>query len=494
MKKIFALLFGAFGLAACAGTDGYDVGQAEPTPTVDYIASVDPYGAEHKDMFLSQLTMNYRSYAVYNARVSGYPDIGELFAQKAVSAFSGETPMPESLDSWNITDQNARFELQNGCQDLMNALQNDATIDKPKLAAEAQAKFDCWLTAAASGQLETADECRTRFANAIAAINGNGGILEDDDRLEERVPEPAPDSGFGAADRYPNTAELGLLTDTKRTRDGIVIVNNINVPNDLIRPAPVHPVVFNQNIYGGARIGTGCAEDDGVCESDGEIGGEMVSRDEFINMMMALRNEIQEINRRLDSAPGGGIATVKVQQIPAPSEPRQRIVEEIFEVRFDFNKAEIMPEYRDVVRKLAETAKENKNVKISVVGHTDTVGSDAYNYALGGRRAENVKKMLVDQGIPATSIIAVSSGKNDLKVSTGKNVKNAENRRVRVVKEVRYMEQPKQEKLPDPIVEVLTESTKTATLSPGMPDPVKETDGDFVGEETGGGTDGTSAE
>jgi outer membrane protein OmpA-like peptidoglycan-associated protein len=393
--------------------------------------------------------MNYRSYAVYNATVSGYPDIGEMFAQKAVSSFSGETPMPESLDSWNIPDKDERFALQNACQELLNALQNDASVEKPKLAAEAQAKFDCWLSSAASAQTDTARECRNRFENAMMAINGNGGVVEDGKVLES-VPEQQPSTGFDNADDYPSTAELSALTDTKRTREGVVIVNNINVPRDLIRPAPVHPVVFNQNIY---SSGNGVESVDGDGEKAEPIGNELVSRDEFINMMMALRNEIQEINKRLDNLPKGDTAIIKVQQVP--SEPKQRIMEEIFEVHFDFNKANIKPEYEPVIKKLAATARENKNVKISVVGHTDTVGSDSYNYALGGRRAETVKQMLIQQGIPASSIIVVSSGKNDLKVPTGKNVKNAENRRARVVKEIRYMEEPAK-----PSIEVKTTQAK----------------------------------
>ena len=123
-------------------------------------------------------------------------------------------------------------------------------------------------------------------------------------------------------------------------------------------------------------------------------------------------------------------------------------MEEIFEIRFDFDKAIIKPEYEDIIRKLAATTQANKNVKVSVVGHTDTVGSDAYNYALGGRRAEAVQKMLIEYGIPSAQIVAVSAGKEDLKVWTPDNTPNAENRRVRVVKETQYLEQPE----PTPII------------------------------------------
>ena len=131
-------------------------------------------------------------------------------------------------------------------------------------------------------------------------------------------------------------------------------------------------------------------------------------------------------------------AVIKVQQIPL--EPTQHVMEEIFEVHFDFNKAIIKPEYASLIRELADATQANKNIKVSVVGHTDTAGSNSYNYALGGRRAEAVQRMLISNGIPASQIVAVSAGEEDLKVLTADGVPNAENRRVRVVKETHYEE------------------------------------------------------
>ncbi|MBQ8041741.1 MAG: OmpA family protein, partial [Alphaproteobacteria bacterium] len=116
---------------------------------------------------------------------------------------------------------------------------------------------------------------------------------------------------------------------------------------------------------------------------------------------------------------------------------------EVFEIRFDFNKATIKPEYQELIQQLVAATQENKNIKISVVGHTDTSGTTNYNYALGGRRADAVQKMLIKYGIPASQIVAVSAGEEDLAVPTPDNTPNAANRRVRVVKEVHYTEEPK---------------------------------------------------
>ena len=100
----------AIALCACARDNG-DVAYDVSTPTVDYVESLDVYSAPHKDSFLNQLAMNYRSYAIYNARTSGYPEMGELFAQKAVAAFSGELPFPETMENWPVDDEQTAFEL-----------------------------------------------------------------------------------------------------------------------------------------------------------------------------------------------------------------------------------------------------------------------------------------------------------------------------------------------------------------------------------------------
>ncbi len=466
MSRVLAIM-SVMALGACAGSDN-DNNYYAPiaTPTVDYIESLDVYTAPHKDSFLNQLAMNYRSYAIYNARTSGYPDIGEQFAQKAVAAFSGELPFPETLNNWPINDTNALFELQNAYTALMDQLKNDASDNNPELAAEAQAKFDCWLSAAASGQDATANECRARFNRALTALRDcKGGKVVSSmaqnaarhDAATTKSTEKRRETAY-----YPETRDMNAMTAATATpaREGIIIVNNVNIPENLITTVPVpvasqaaQPIVFNQNIYGGDKtvsnsnnsVGNSqCVDDECVelvpDEQIPTLGEEVVSRDEFINMMMAMRSELAAINARLDKiqASAGEKTMIKVQQIPL--EPKQHVMEEIFEIRFDFNKATIKPEYEELIYKLATATQNNKNIKVSVVGHTDTMGSKNYNYALGGRRAEAVQNMLVKYGIPASQIVAVSAGEEGLKVPTPDGVANAENRRVRVVKEVHYTE------------------------------------------------------
>ena len=527
------MLAGVVTLAACArsGADMTEYTGVVATPTVDYVEALDVYSAPHKDSFLNQLAMNYRSYAIYNARTSGYAEMGELFANKAVAAFSGEVPFPESLENWPVENEQESFELYTAYNDLMDQLKNDATYSNPKLAAEAQAKFDCWVSAAASGQVATANQCRDRFNKALVALRDcQGGRV-----LEKTTPTVVAEETMTvetttqrtAGQYYPDTRNMKSVRGAGAAREGVIIVNNVNVPEHLINPVPVQPMVFNQNIYGGDKsfsksesdnsvnnsgnrlMVADCPNGDSDCVAKHEcnhgdkdcpaaptvavvvtekvqpeqkcpacaecptctecqqcqecqkcpdcspnlscpepepipmIGEELVSREEFINMMMAMRAELAAINSRLDQiqAAQGEKTMIKVQQIPL--EPTQHVMEEVFEIRFDLNKATIKPEYQELIKQLVDATQENKNIKISVVGHTDTSGNPNYNYALGGRRAEAVQKLLIKYGIPASQIVAVSAGEQDLAVPTPDNTMNAENRRVRVVKEVHYTEQPK---------------------------------------------------
>ena len=74
-----------------------------------------------------------------------------------------------------------------------------------------------------------------------------------------------------------------------------------------------------------------------------------------------------------------------------------------------------------------------KVTKLEVTGHTDTVGSDAYNMRLSRRRAESVAAELEKQGVPSSEIAIFAKGKRDLLVPTADGVKEPQNRRVQIV-------------------------------------------------------------
>jgi outer membrane protein OmpA-like peptidoglycan-associated protein len=98
---------------------------------------------------------------------------------------------------------------------------------------------------------------------------------------------------------------------------------------------------------------------------------------------------------------------------------------------FDFNKATFQTESYTELNKLEAMLRQNANVKVEIGGHTDAVGSLAYNLFLSRKRAEAVKDYLVKKGIDARRIKAVGYGKSKPLVSNDDEEDGREiNRRV----------------------------------------------------------------
>jgi outer membrane protein OmpA-like peptidoglycan-associated protein len=104
------------------------------------------------------------------------------------------------------------------------------------------------------------------------------------------------------------------------------------------------------------------------------------------------------------------------------------------EINFDYNSAEISAKSLTSVQALGRALSnaELKGSTFVVAGHTDAAGGEVYNQELSERRAESIKKYLVDKyGITGTDLVTVGYGKSKLK---DPNQPMAEsNRRVQVV-------------------------------------------------------------
>lgn len=97
---------------------------------------------------------------------------------------------------------------------------------------------------------------------------------------------------------------------------------------------------------------------------------------------------------------------------------------------FDFDKSSLKPEGQAALDKLAVGIKGIKLEVVIAVGNTDSVGTDAYNMALGQRRAQSVKAYLVAKGIDASRIYTESKGKSNPVASNATAEGRAKNRRV----------------------------------------------------------------
>jgi outer membrane protein OmpA-like peptidoglycan-associated protein len=101
-------------------------------------------------------------------------------------------------------------------------------------------------------------------------------------------------------------------------------------------------------------------------------------------------------------------------------------------IRFDFDKANIKPEYRDILNRIAGIIMTLKGYTIAVYGYTDDIGTQAYNLQLSQRRAEAVRDFLVHAGISANVMSTKGFGKSDPRVPGESEQARASNRRVEI--------------------------------------------------------------
>jgi outer membrane protein OmpA-like peptidoglycan-associated protein len=110
----------------------------------------------------------------------------------------------------------------------------------------------------------------------------------------------------------------------------------------------------------------------------------------------------------------------------APPAPKQ------FIIFFGFNKCNITAEADAVLSEAASAAKSTGAASVKIVGHTDTVGSAAYNQKLSECRANAAKANLVGKGVSDGAISTSGKGESELMVQTGDGVKEPQNRRATV--------------------------------------------------------------
>jgi peptidoglycan-associated lipoprotein len=96
---------------------------------------------------------------------------------------------------------------------------------------------------------------------------------------------------------------------------------------------------------------------------------------------------------------------------------------------FAFDRSDITPEAQEILARQADWLRRYPNVTVTIEGHCDERGTREYNLALGERRAQAAKNVLVANGIPASRISTISYGKERPAVPGSTEDAYAQNRR-----------------------------------------------------------------
>ncbi|HKW52821.1 MAG TPA: OmpA family protein [Stellaceae bacterium] len=152
-------------------------------------------------------------------------------------------------------------------------------------------------------------------------------------------------------------------------------------------------------------------------EDNWQAGANGVCRKQFETAMNQLENP-----RAAVTQPSADVAM-------APSAARE------FRVYFDFNQAQLGPDAQQVLQRIAQQAKQDPKLRVVVVGKADRTGSDAYNLALSQRRADAVRQLLVQAGVPEGNIDARWVGEREPPVPTAQGVREPRNRVVEIAQQ-----------------------------------------------------------
>jgi peptidoglycan-associated lipoprotein len=101
-------------------------------------------------------------------------------------------------------------------------------------------------------------------------------------------------------------------------------------------------------------------------------------------------------------------------------------------VYFDYDRAEIKPEFVGVIAASAKYLNGVQTRKVRLEGHSDERGSREYNIGLGERRAQSVRRALMLQGVRENQITTVSYGEERPAVQGSDEAAYAKNRRVQL--------------------------------------------------------------
>ncbi len=107
------------------------------------------------------------------------------------------------------------------------------------------------------------------------------------------------------------------------------------------------------------------------------------------------------------------------------------------DVSFDLNSAAIRPSMRSVLDPFANQLHDDPSARVSIVGHTDSSGSDAINDPLSVERARSVRDYLVTRGVAAAHVQIAGRGDREPIADNSTEQGRARNRRVEI-----YLREP----------------------------------------------------
>ncbi len=153
-------------------------------------------------------------------------------------------------------------------------------------------------------------------------------------------------------------------------------------------------------------------------------------RNRFIAAVEQLEDLQSVVGRNYSIAVPSGDLVAVVKAATAVSELPET---NSFTLYFSFDKTAINVASHQAIDQVVKAYRSGVPVTISLAGHTDRAGPQPYNFKLSHRRAEAVRKMLIEKGVPVQMITTQAFGEGRPHISTADGVRDEKNRRVEII-------------------------------------------------------------
>ena len=294
-------------------------------------------------------------------------------------------------------------------------------------ASQAQAEEDCCGAGGAGGDGPQQDRS-AGAANTMLSSATRAGVFE---RREANALQAEPERAPPSTVRNPRYDTDGLVASTDISSTSGEVVTNINsarathLANAIsvpVRTAYAAPLYASEDTCMGSRTfglqAMGFGVSFATTWQDRQCRRIKNARQLFAlgyrTAAVALLCQDDEVYDAMERAgtpcPGAQFTPVDAQFEPVPEPEAEPPPIASYEVLFDFDSSHLRLEADEALAPLLAQLQADPSMNIEIEGHTDSVGSDAYNLRLSRRRARAVVDWLVAHGIARERITAVGRG------------------------------------------------------------------------------------
>jgi outer membrane protein OmpA-like peptidoglycan-associated protein len=170
-----------------------------------------------------------------------------------------------------------------------------------------------------------------------------------------------------------------------------------------------------------------------VADPEGHVGKISVQTQGGERLISEAGQAVTVKNEKDVPPPATQLSEEKIQAMFGPALDAEPPLPEKFILYFKLDSTELLPESKFLIPKIIDAIHQRASFDISVNGHSDRTGEEAYNLDLSQRRAEYVEDLLIKAGIDKKYITTTSHGEGNPLIPTPDGVAEPKNRRVEVI-------------------------------------------------------------